>query len=93
MGFRIFDPTDAASGEEFRRAPRGPLAGRAVGLLDNGKVNADRFLDAVGDLLRAEHGVRDVVRVRKPSPYRAAPDEALDALAKQVDLAVVGIGD
>lgn len=93
MGFPIFDPTERPAGGGFAWAPRGGLAGKVVGLLDNGKTNADRLLGAVGDLLLREHGAREVVRVRKPSAYRAAPDDVIDALAKQADVVVAGIGD
>ncbi len=93
MSFPIFDPTDRAVGQGFDWAPRSGLKNKVVGLLDNGKTNADVLLEALGRLLVAEQGAREVVRVRKPSPYRAAPEEVIEALAKQADLVVAGIGD
>jgi hypothetical protein len=63
-----------------------------VGLLDNGKMNVDRFLDHVETLLRARHGVRDVVRRRKPNMSAPAPAEILGALAA-CDAVVSAVGD
>lgn len=94
MGFPIFDPTVAPEGEGFEWAPRpASLEGKVIGLLDNGKARSDRLIEAVGDLLVREHGVARLVARKKPSPYRPAPEELLEALAKEADLVVTGIGD
>jgi len=94
MGFQIFDPTVAPVGEGFAWAPRpDDLRDRVVGLLDNGKPNSDRLLEHIGALLVSERGAGQVIRVRKPSAYRPAPDEMIDQVAKEADLVVVGIGD
>lgn len=89
----VYDPTEGPRGGEFKWAHReGSLAGRTVGLLDNGKMNSDKLLSAIGDLLR-EQEVKAVRMVRKPFPYRPADPEQLDELARSADLAVTGIGD
>lgn len=94
MGFPIFDPTVAPEGEAFEWAPRpASLEGKVVGLLDNGKTRSDRLMQAIGDLLVREHGAARLVAVKKPSPYRPAPAELLEALANEADLVVTGIGD
>ena len=94
MGFQIFDPTIAPEGEGFTWAPRhDQLRDRVVALFDNGKQNSDRLLDHIGTLLVSEGGAGRVMRVRKPSAYRPAPDEMIDQVAKEADLVVVGIGD
>jgi len=94
MSFPIFDPTIAPKGEGFAWASRpADLRGRVVGLLDNGKPNADRLLEHVGALLAREHGVGRLVRVRKPSPYRPASGETIDQVAKEADVVLIGIGD
>jgi hypothetical protein len=76
-----------------RLAPALPsLAGATVGLLDNGKVNVDRFLDHVEDILRREHGVKEVVRRRKPNMSAPAPPEMVVELAG-CDAVVSAVGD
>jgi hypothetical protein len=69
------------------------LEGRTVGFLDNTKHNFDRLADAVGDLLRARHGVKEVVRRRKANASSAAPADMVAELAKRCDLVLAGSGD
>jgi hypothetical protein len=94
MSFTIFDPTDGPVVKAFAPADRlTSLAGKVVGILDNGKTKSDILLREVQELLRAEAGVKDFVVVRKTSAYRPAPDDSLDDLAGKVDAVVAGIGD
>ncbi len=56
------------------------LHGLTIGLLDNGKENADALLDRTADLL-AQRGAT-IVRARKPSFSRPAPDDVIASLAQ-----------
>ncbi len=94
MAFAVFDPTDGPVVKQFAPAPRpASLAGKVIGILDNGKHNSDVLLREVQELLRSEAGVKDFVVVRKASAYRPAPDQQLDDLARRADAVVAGIGD
>ena len=94
MTFPIFDPTVKPEAEPFERAlRRATLEGQAIGLLDNGKLGSAVILDEVARQLCEVYGARTVVRERKPSAYRPAPEELLEAIGKRVDLVVTGIGD
>ncbi|MEK7204809.1 MAG: hypothetical protein AAB254_04805 [candidate division NC10 bacterium] len=94
MSFTVFDPTDGPIVKAFAPAHRlTSLAGKVVGILDNGKHKSDVLLREVQELLRSEAGVKDFVVVRKASAYRPAPPEQLDDLARRVDAVVAGIGD
>ena len=94
MGFTVFDPTDGPIVKAFAPAVRpASLAGKVIGILDNGKAKSDLLLHEIEDLLRSEAGVADVIMVRKPSAYRPAPDEQLDDLARRADAVIAGIGD
>lgn len=94
MGFTLFDPTDGPAVQTFMPAPRlSRLAGKVVGILDNGKPKSDILLREIQDLLRSEAGVSDFVVVHKTSAYRPAPEEQLQDLARRVDAVVAGIGD
>jgi hypothetical protein len=94
MSFTVFDPTDGPVVKGFTPAPRpASLAGKVIGILDNGKPKSAVLLREVQELLRAEAGVKNFVVVRKTSAYRPAPEEQLDDLARQVDAVVAGIGD
>jgi hypothetical protein len=93
MAITVLDPTLEPTARTARTAPRLPsLAGATVALLDNGKINADRFLDHVEDILRTGHGVRAVVRRRKPNASAPAPDDVLRELAG-CDALVSAVGD
>jgi len=94
MNFTVFDPTDGPVAKAFTPAVRpASLAGKVIGILDNGKAKSDLLLGEIRKLLRSEARVADVVMVRKPSAYRPAPDEQLDDLSRRVDAVVTGIGD
>ena len=94
MSFPVFDPTEGPIAKAFTLAPRAKsLAGKVVGVLDNGKANSELLLREIGTLLQTEAGVADIVLMHKESAYRPAPDEQLDALAGRVDAVVAGIGD
>ncbi len=94
MSFPVFDPTAGPTPTPFSPAVRPTtLAGKVVGVLDNGKTHSDLLLHEIEELLRKEAGVKDIILLRKASAYRPAPSEQLDGLAHRVDAAVTGIGD
>ena len=93
MAITVLDPTVAPGPATARLAPAlRALAGTRVGLLDNGKVNVDRFLDHVENLLRTRHGVADVLRCRKPNMSAPAPAPVLAELAA-CDAVISAVGD
>jgi hypothetical protein len=92
----MIDPTSRPSGgvAPGARAPRpAALQGLVVGLLANVKQNAELFLDAVGELLAAEHGTADVVRRKKLSITDPVPAPMLAELTAACDIVVIGVGD
>ena len=66
--------------------------GKVLGLLANGKVNAERLLYLVREGLEGRYSLRDVVTVTKPSATRVATPENLEALGR-CDAVVTAIGD
>ena len=72
---------------------RGELSGARVGLLENGKQNARRFLEDVADILRERHGAGEARLRRKENFAQPAPAELIDELSAESDLVVIGIGD
>jgi hypothetical protein len=75
-------PSAASSGPRSAARPA-RLDGLVVGLVANPKKNAEQFLDAVGELLAAEHGTAGVVRTRKTSITDPIPQATLDELAQR----------
>jgi hypothetical protein len=70
-------PIDERVREPVAFAPRlSSLEGATVGLLDISKPRGAEFLDRLEELLRAR-GVAEVVRLRKPTFARVAPDDVI----------------
>lgn len=91
----LVDPTGEASRRTRSPAPRTrrSLQGARVGLLDNGKRNAEVFLRAVGDLMQSRFGVREVHLRRKPNASLPVPAEVLEDLLPRADFVIAGVGD
>jgi hypothetical protein len=90
---RVLDPTfeDAAV---TATGPRrlASLAGRTVGLLDNGKIRVHELLNYVEEMLRSQHGVAQVLRVKKPDASRPAPPEVMADL-QRCEAVISAVGD
>lgn len=85
----LFDPTAKPKRRVENLAVRpGSLAGKVVGLLDIGKPKGDWFLEAVGELLRENYGVRETVYYRKPTHAKPAPGELAEEIAQRCDAVV-----
>jgi len=93
MPITVLDPTAGGTTRVATMAPPlRTLAGATVGLLDNGKVNADRFLDHLDAILRERYGVQATVRRRKPNMSAPAPAAILAELTA-CDAVVSAVGD
>ena len=97
MTSAILDPTGLSSRQAvpgLTLAPRsGALAGARIGLLENGKQNARRFLEDVADLLRDRYGAGEATLRRKENFAQPASPELVDQLSAESDVVVIGIGD
>ncbi|MEE8303266.1 MAG: hypothetical protein V3S24_12620 [Candidatus Tectomicrobia bacterium] len=93
MSIRVLDPTAEVTADTADIPARlTSLQGRTIGLLDNGKIRVHELLDYVEDILRSQHGVTHVLRLKKPDASRPAPDEVI-AEMKQCDAVVSAVGD
>ena len=91
LGF--VDPTAGGGKETVPLAPRpAGLSGKVVGLLDNTKEQADIILQTIGEALCERYGVDKVIIRRKEHYSKPAPGEMIDEMAKEVDVAVLGLG-
>jgi hypothetical protein len=68
------------------------LKGKKIGLLDISKPGGSIFLDRLEELLRAKYGVAEVVRTRKPTYTKNAPQQVIDQL-RGMDAVVEGLAD
>ena len=90
----LIKPVNEAIPEQSSYAPRpAGLQGKRVGLLDNSKNNAGRFLEMVATMLNEQYGFSNIVRHRKPSASKPVAPEVIEEWTKTCDLAIVGVGD
>ncbi len=93
MSIRVLDPTAEDTGLQAASTARlTSLAGRTIGLLDNGKIRVYELLNAMEEILRTQHGVAQVLRFKKPDASRPAPVEVV-ADMKQCDAIISAVGD
>jgi len=92
LGF--VDPSAGGGGKQkVPLATRPPdLSGKVVGLLDNTKEQADLILKTLGDALRERYDVKSVVIRRKEHYSVPAPDDLIEEMAKEVDVAIAALG-
>ena len=90
----LIKPVNEAIPEQSSYAPRPTgLEGKRLGLLDNSKNNADRFLEMVAKILDEQYGFSNIVRHRKPSASKPVAPAVIEEWKKLCDLAIVGVGD
>ncbi len=88
----IVDPTAIRASRRVRPALRkyNGLAHRRVGLLDNSKPNADKFLRYVGEILTKRYEGVEIVFKRKRSSTEA---DCLPELINQCDVVINAFAD
>ena len=97
MTSAILDPTGLASrktapGLTLAARPA-DLRGARVGLLENGKQNARRFLEDVASILHDRYGAGEATLRRKENFAQPAAPELVDQLTAESDVVVIGVGD
>lgn len=68
------------------------LAGKKIGLLDISKPGGSLFLDRLEKIFRERYQIADVVRARKPTFSKNAPDPVIEEL-RRTDAVVEGLAD
>ncbi len=91
---RIYIPTGEDAASQRSLAPRVPgLEGKVVGILDNGKWNANKLLRAIEEQLRGKYTFPAVLVRKKEGPSIPAALGVIQELAEQCDLVITAIGD
>ena len=68
------------------------LAGKKIGLLDISKPGGSFFLDRLEKILREQYGAAEIVRAKKPTFSKNAPDGVIEEL-RATDAVVEGLAD
>lgn len=89
----VLNPTLEPQPLKVELAPRlADLNGRSVGVLDNGKHNSERFLQALVEEMDKEYHFSQVIWERKPTVTRPANEEQLGRLVG-CDFVLTGVGN
>ena len=87
------DPTDSVAVPR-RIAPRpASLDGKVVTLLDISKAKGDHLLDRLEELLRERTGVATIVRKKKPTFARPAPEPLRQEIVGATDVIIEALAD
>jgi hypothetical protein len=87
------DPTDSVA-RDRKIAPRpASLEGRVITLLDISKAKGDHLLDRLEELLRERVRPKAIVRKRKPTFARPAPEPLRQEIVGATDVLVEALAD
>ena len=87
------DPTDSVAVPR-KTAPRpSSLDGKIVTLLDISKAKGDHLLDRIEELLRERARPKAIVRKKKPTFARPAPDSLRQEIVGATDALVEALAD
>ena len=91
---KLVDPTVAAPVRESRRAPAlASLDGLTIGLLSNGKLNADVLLEETAAILQTRFGGSVLPMAAKATAGAPAPAGTLKKLSLECDYLITASGD
>mgnify|MGYP003575999848 FL=1 len=93
MSEEFLDPTDSVAVPR-RTAPRpDSLDGKVITLLDISKAKGDHLLDRIEELLRERHQPKAILRRKKPTFARPAPEDLRALILKETEVLVEGLAD
>jgi hypothetical protein len=87
------DPTDSVAVPRTTAPRPASLDGKVVTLLDISKAKSDHLLDRLEELLRERTGARAVVRKKKPTFARPAPDPLRQDILQTTDVLIEALAD
>ena len=91
---QLYAPTSTTPKRKAHRAP--PLVsleGTRIGLLENGKLNAEEMLNEFASLFVQRHGCTVRTLAHKSNASAPAPSATLVKVAQEVDFLITGLGD
>ena len=91
---QLYAPTSTTPRRKAVRAPAlARLDGARIGILENGKLNAEEMLNEVAQLFVQRHGCTVVKLASKKNASAPAPANTLTTVAPEVDFLITGLGD
>ena len=91
---QLYAPTSTTPKRKSVRAPAlARLDGARIGILENGKLNAEEMLNEVAALFVQRHGCTVRTLAHKSNASAPAPGNMLTNVAQEVDFLITGLGD
>jgi len=91
---QLYAPTSTTPKRKAFRAPAlATIDGMRIGILENGKLNAEEMLNEVAALFVARHGCAVRTLASKSNASAPAPANTLVKVAQEVDFLITGLGD
>jgi hypothetical protein len=93
MAEEYLDPTDSVAVPRQTALRPASLDGTVITLLDISKAKGDHLLDRLEGLLRERTAPRAIVRQRKPTFARPAPEELRRQILDETDVLIEALAD
>jgi hypothetical protein len=77
----------------FRAPPLAKIDGLRIGVLENGKLNAEEMLNELAQLFVQRHGCTIRTLASKSNASAPCPSNTLTKVAGEVDFLITGLGD
>ena len=91
---QLYAPTSTTPKRQAFRAPvLASIDGLRLGILENGKLNAEEMLNEVAALFVQHHGCTVRTLASKRNASAPAPSNTLVQVAQEVDFLITGLGD
>ena len=89
----FLDPTDSVAVPRRTARRLESFDGKTITLLDISKAKGNHLLDRVEELLRERAHPREVLRRKKPTFARPAPDDLRQVILKHSDAVIEALAD
>ena len=91
---QLYSPMSTTPKRKSVRAPvLSSIDGLRIGVLENGKLNAEEMLNEFAQLLVERHGCTVRTLASKSNASAPAPANTLVKVAQEVDFLITGLGD
>jgi hypothetical protein len=91
---QLYSPMSTTPKRKSLRAPAlAKLDGMRIGILENGKLNAEEMLNEFAALFVQRHGCTIRTLASKSNASAPAPGTTLVKVAQEVDFLITGLGD
>jgi hypothetical protein len=89
----FLDPTDSVAVPRKTARRLESLDGKIITLLDISKAKGNHLLDRLEELLRERAHPREIIRRKKPTFARPAPEDLRQEIAKHSDAVIEALAD